>query len=113
MLAALSDGREHSRRELLEASGEFYLTNNASAELRARGFNVVHRRKGGVDTYQLLGSLDTAPVPDPSLLAGAVSSEPASAALPVGGPAAADALTSPDVDSLPVHPGQLCMEVAA
>lgn len=57
LLAVLRDGREHSRHDVFESQG-FMLTNNAASELRARGFAVVHRKKKGLDTYQLQGSLD-------------------------------------------------------
>lgn len=57
LFAVLRDGREHSRQDVFDAEG-FMLTNNAAAELRARGYDVRHRRRGGLDMYQLVGSLD-------------------------------------------------------
>lgn len=44
MLEVLRDGRPHTRRDLFDRCG-FFLTNNAAAELRARGYNVVQSRE--------------------------------------------------------------------
>lgn len=51
MLDVLRDNRAHSRSELWEAGGGFFLTNNAAAELRHRGFGVVYDRKQ--DSYRI------------------------------------------------------------
>jgi hypothetical protein len=51
MLDVLRDGRWHSRRDLWDAAGKFFLTNNAAAELRRKGHNVVYDR--GRDAYRL------------------------------------------------------------
>ena len=53
--SVLKDGREHTRREIFEQVG-YMLTNNAASELRARGHNVQHTRKGRVDAYQLVSN---------------------------------------------------------
>lgn len=62
LLAVLQDGRAHSRQDVFDAYG-FCLTNNAASELRARGYDVEHRRKDGLDTYRLVGSSE--PLPNP------------------------------------------------
>jgi len=48
LLEVLSDGREHSRREIFEQAGGFFLINNAASELRRAGYDVRQRvmRKG-------------------------------------------------------------------
>lgn len=53
MLAALRSGRPMSRRCLFEHAGQFFLTNNAASELRARGFDVRMRREKGAYLYWL------------------------------------------------------------
>lgn len=53
MLEALRDGDWHSRHDIFYRAGRFFLTNNAAAELRARGFEVEHRRHQGNDEYRL------------------------------------------------------------
>jgi len=68
MLEVLRDGRPHTRRDLFERCG-FFLTNNAAAELRARGYDV-RQSRARVDgvivySYALHGSLAQ---PDDSLL---------------------------------------------
>lgn len=98
LLAVLSDGREHSRHDVFEAYG-FMLTNNAAAELRARGYDVQHRRKDGVDTYKL-----AALNPDgfPPAGAGPILPEPSGlSASPTDGG------ETQDGDALIVHPSQL------
>ena len=55
MLSVLRDGRPHSRQEIFEATGSFFLTNNAASELRAKGLTVEQRRDRGVVIYQLVG----------------------------------------------------------
>lgn len=68
MLALLRDGQPHSRRELHEAGG-YYLTNNAAAELRGKGYDVRTKtsRVNGetVYLYQWFGSLPKSPQSDP------------------------------------------------
>jgi biotin operon repressor len=59
MLSVLKDGRVYSRREIFERVG-YLMTNNAAAELRARGFEVEHRKEKGNDVYRLVGRLDEA-----------------------------------------------------
>lgn len=52
MAAVLADGRWHSRREIWEAAGGFFLTNNAAAELRTKhGKNVVYDARQ--DAYRI------------------------------------------------------------
>ncbi len=46
MLAVLSDGRKHTRADIFKASGQFFLTNNAAAELRAQGYDVRKEQQG-------------------------------------------------------------------
>jgi hypothetical protein len=58
MLNVLKDGRPHSRQEIFEAAGGFFLTNNAASELRKRGLDIVQRRERGIVVYQLLGRSD-------------------------------------------------------
>ena len=55
MLRALkiSPGVWCSRTFLFAHADAYYLTNNAASELRARGFNVEHRRNGRGDFYRL------------------------------------------------------------
>lgn len=53
MLAVLRDGRIHSRDEIFQLAGRFFLTNNAASELRSRGFDVCHGRQGRLDVYWL------------------------------------------------------------
>lgn len=55
MLSVLRDRRPHSRQEIFEATGSFFLTNNAASELRGKGFIVEQRRERGVVVYQLVG----------------------------------------------------------
>jgi hypothetical protein len=43
MLAVLADGKEHTRADIFKASGKFFLTNNAAAELRSKGYDVRSR----------------------------------------------------------------------
>lgn len=58
MLEVLRDGRPHSRHEIFEAAGGFFLTNNAASELRCkRGLNIVQRRERGNVVYQLVGEI--------------------------------------------------------
>lgn len=53
MLDALeAHGGAATRSEIWDHAGRFYLTNNASAELRAAGVDVVYERD--TDTYRLL-----------------------------------------------------------
>lgn len=59
MLEVLRDGGVHSRTEIFERVG-FMLTNNAAAELRARGYTVEHRVERGNHVYQLVESGDEA-----------------------------------------------------
>jgi hypothetical protein len=51
MLDVLRDGRWHSRTEIWTAAGGFFLTNNAAAELRREGRNIVYDKKQ--DAYRL------------------------------------------------------------
>lgn len=83
MLAVLRDGRIHTRHDIWRAVGEFFLTNNAACELRARGLDVFYDKSE--DTYRLCGSLDAAataptavgpPDPLPGRVLAAASSEP-------------------------------------
>lgn len=74
MLSVLRDGRPHSRQEIFEATGSFFLTNNAASELRReRGLQVEQRRERGLVIYQLVGGLNEAadPVPGPEKEPGA------------------------------------------
>ena len=58
LLSCLRDGTPWTRYDIYEHVGEFFLTNNAAAELRERGFDVQHMRQGRLDVYQLVnGSL--------------------------------------------------------
>lgn len=75
LLSVLKDGREHSRQDVYQAVG-FLMTNNAAAELRQRGLNVIHRRKNSLDLYRLAGSL--AETADPPDLSAVSASEPSS-----------------------------------
>lgn len=54
MLEVLRDGRPHSRQEIFEAAGGFFLTNNAASELRKQGYEISQRRERGVYVYQLV-----------------------------------------------------------
>lgn len=69
LLSVLRDGRRHSRDEIFERVGRFFLTNNAAAELRAQGVDVRYVRKDGVDFYWIesaeSGSLDEAASSNP------------------------------------------------
>ena len=66
MLNVLRDGRVHSRHEIFESAGGFFLTNNAASELRKRGYEISQRRERGVYVYQLVGGLDEAAASRPS-----------------------------------------------
>lgn len=79
MLSVLKDGRTYSRLEIMERVG-FMMTNNAAAELRARGVRVEHRKEKGVDVYQLVGVLDEA------ASAGVAASSSAPPSNPLGDP---------------------------
>ena len=58
LLSCLRDGSPWTRRDIFERTGSYFLTNNAAAELRARGVEVRHTRQGRLDVYQLAdGSL--------------------------------------------------------
>lgn len=58
LYTVLADGRLHSRHEIFRVCGEFFLTNNAASELRAkRGVVVVHTVKDGEHFYQLESAL--------------------------------------------------------
>jgi hypothetical protein len=110
LLVVLQDGREHSRGDVFHAYG-FMLTNNAASELRARGYDVQHRRRDGVDTYQLV-SLD-ASSSDASSFLGDVAEE-ASSGLSNQPHADAPAFTEPELDGGPlVHPLQPALFEAA
>lgn len=52
MLEVLADGLPHDRQEIFRRVG-FMLTNNAAAELRARGLDVRHDQDGDVHSYRL------------------------------------------------------------
>lgn len=59
MLGVLRDGRWHSRREIWEATGKFFLTNNAANELRRRhGYDVEYDRTD--DAYRLVSGRSAA-----------------------------------------------------
>lgn len=58
MLEVLRDGRTYSRAEIVDRAG-WLMTNNAAAELRARGYDIRHSKKQNLDTYRLV-SLDGA-----------------------------------------------------
>lgn len=58
MLSVLRDGRPHSRQEIFDAAGGFFLTNNAASELRRKGHTVTQRRERGIVVYQLLSRSD-------------------------------------------------------
>lgn len=59
MLEVLRDGRPHSRQEIFEAAGGFFLTNNAASEIRKKhGIDVAHRVERGVHVYQLASTSD-------------------------------------------------------
>lgn len=110
LLAVLRDGREHSRQDVFDAHG-FMLTNNAASELRARGHNVEHRRRDGLDVYRLV-SLDAPPVQSgPTGRAGAASSEPSNPGWTNGD--ATDHLPVWDGGPLAVHPDQPALFEAA
>ena len=54
MLEVLRDGRPHSRQEIFEAAGGYFLTNNAASEIRKQhGLEVEHRVERGIHIYQL------------------------------------------------------------
>lgn len=53
LYACLRDGAPWTRRDIYEHTGEFFLTNNAAAELRKRGIEVLHTRAGRLDVYQI------------------------------------------------------------
>lgn len=55
MLAVLriNEGSWWTRQEIFRWSDRYFLTNNAAAELRARGFNVEHAKRGQDDLYRL------------------------------------------------------------
>lgn len=65
MLQVLQDGRPHSRREIFDAAGGYFLTNNAASELRARGYIIEHTRTKSVDVYRLAAAA-AASNPQPS-----------------------------------------------
>ena len=57
MLEILSDGEPHSRAEVIDAliaAGASLFTNNAAAELRAQGYDIVTDRSGGSVSYRLI-----------------------------------------------------------
>jgi hypothetical protein len=57
MLEVLGDGEPHSRAEVIDnliAAGASLFTNNAAAELRARGYDVFTDRSGGTVSYRLI-----------------------------------------------------------
>jgi hypothetical protein len=56
MLAALEDGEWHERQEILSHSERFYLTNNAAAELRAKGYTIEHVKRGRDEDWYLLAA---------------------------------------------------------
>lgn len=43
-----------SRNSIFTLAGCYFLSNNAAAELRARGFKVEHTRRGRIDLYRLV-----------------------------------------------------------
>lgn len=53
MLEVLRDGRQHSRQEIFERVGRYFLTNNAASELRKQGYDVRSGVLGGVYVYWL------------------------------------------------------------
>lgn len=57
LYSCLRDGSPWTRRDIYEHVGEFFLTNNAAAELRVvlrpRGQDVLHSRAGRLDVYQI------------------------------------------------------------
>jgi biotin operon repressor len=92
MLSVLKDGRTYSRREIMERAG-WFMTNNAAAELRARGYQVEHRKEKGNDVYQLVGALDEAA----AHAIGAVPAASSSASSnPPGKPSMGAAVIAPD-----------------
>jgi hypothetical protein len=57
MLEILADGQSHSRAEVVDAliaAGASLFTNNAAAELRAQGYDIVTDRSGGTVSYRLV-----------------------------------------------------------
>lgn len=59
MLEVLRDHRPHSREDVFSRVG-YLMTNNAAAELRARGLDVRHYKHDGLDIYELVGTLEAA-----------------------------------------------------
>jgi hypothetical protein len=53
MRHTLRSGDWRSRHEIFRDAGQFFLTNNAASELRARGFTVEQRRKRGEFQYRI------------------------------------------------------------
>lgn len=58
MLEALADGERHSRHEIFALAGCFFLTNNAAAELRARGLEIEQTRDAEEFYYRLVSLRD-------------------------------------------------------
>lgn len=101
LLSVLQDGREHSRADVFQAYG-FMLTNNAASELRARGYEVEHRKKDGLDTYRL--ALEAT---DPALLGvGPIDTGSVASSAP-------DLAAAAEDGALDLHPDQLSLGVAA
>ena len=63
LYSCLRDGQPWTRRDIFEHTGQFTLLNNAASELRKRGVDVRHTRKGSLHVYQIVNaqlSLDVA-----------------------------------------------------
>ncbi|MCR4340026.1 MAG: hypothetical protein NUW01_09080 [Gemmatimonadaceae bacterium] len=63
LYSCLRDGTPWTRRDIYEHTGTYFMSNNAAAELRKRGLDVRHTKKGRLDVYQLMDaqlSLDVA-----------------------------------------------------
>lgn len=117
MLEVLRDGRDHSRQDIFDAHG-YMLTNNAAAELRARGYDIQHSKHDGLDVYRYVGSLaepdpSLAPIPsslgDASTGSGSASEPPN----PEGASGVPDHLPVWDGGPLVVHPAQSALFEAA
>jgi hypothetical protein len=60
MLRVLRDGKRHSREEILQLAGGFFLTNNAASELRRMGYDVQHAYEKGLHVYWLVPPAEAA-----------------------------------------------------
>ena len=121
LYSVLKDGRTYSRQEIFDRVG-FLMTNNAASELRQRGFNVEHKKAGGLDVYRLLDTATLPPsgggqgltLPASSSPGVAVSSRPTPNPAPLlGEPDGAEAPGDRDDAGLLISAGQLSLEVAA